>query len=56
MKYNLKGLDKLLTQLADMSDSLVFDEEARKALNKGSKIVEDITRKELESLDRKSVV
>lgn len=50
MKYRIKNLDTLLTQLADMSNAFVFDEEARKALNKGSEIVADITRDELEKL------
>lgn len=50
MKYRLKGLDTLLTQLADMSNPLVFDEEVRKALDKGSDVVADITRSELNGL------
>lgn len=50
MKYRLKGLDKLLTQLADMSNPLIFDEETRKALDKGSEVVADITRTELNAL------
>lgn len=50
MKYTVKGLDKLLSQLADMSNFLVFDQEARKALDAGADVVGDITRKELENL------
>ena len=50
MKYSIKGIDKLLVQLADMSNALVFDEEAKKALEKGADVVADITRQELISM------
>lgn len=58
MKYRIKNLDKLLTQLADMSNPLIFNEEVRKALDKGSGVVADVTRNELQKLpvDNRSFV
>ena len=50
MKYSIKGLDKLLTQMADLSNAMVFYNECEKAINKGSDIVADATRNELQNL------
>lgn len=50
MKYSVKGLDRLFTQLADLSNSSLFIEECVKAIDKGSDIVADTTRSELQNL------
>ena len=50
MKYRLKGFDKLLSQLANSSNAIVFMQECEKALLKGGDVVADKTRQELEGI------
>ena len=59
MRYSIKGLDRLLNQMADLSNAMVFYNECEKAIEKGSNVVADRTRDELQNLktdDRRFVV
>ncbi len=47
MRFKFKNLDKLITQLADLSNVMVFSNEVEKALNKGSDVVADETKRQL---------
>lgn len=58
MKFKFKNLDLLITQIADLSNVMVVLNESKKALDKGSGVVADETRKQLKNLpvdDRKWV-
>lgn len=50
MRYSIKGLDHLLTQMADLSNAMVFYNECEKAINKGADVVANKTREELQNL------
>lgn len=58
MKFKFKNIDVLITQLADVSNVMVFQNEVKKALDKGSDVVADETRRQLNELpvdDRRKV-
>ncbi len=50
MRFKFKNLDRLITQIADLSNVMVVLNESKKALDKGSDVVADETRKQLLNL------